>query len=265
LLAQTVAEPHLPWPYAVGELVAEFERHVRESADPQRAVAEKAYLKSDLDFVGAGVPAVRAAVKTLIGGLDDVDHDTVCALAEKLWRSREHERRLAASFVLVRGSLLLSVNDAPLLERLIRESRTWALVDVLAGDCVGVIARDDERFGSVLDRWATDADFWVRRSALLALLPSIRLHRTEPRHPEVGQCLVRYADMMVTDPEFFIRKAIGWALREAGKYDPDLVCNWLLRQPLPVSAVTWREAVKYLPDEQRAIVEARRADYRGAP
>jgi len=136
----------------VGELVAEFERHLRESADPQRAVAEKAYLKSDLDLVGVGVPAVRAAVKVLIKQLDVVDHDTVCALAEELWRPRVHERRLAASFVLVRGSALLSVDDAPLLERLSRESRTWALVDVQAGAVVGVIVRDDERFGSVRSR-----------------------------------------------------------------------------------------------------------------
>ena len=65
--------------------------------------------------------------------------------------------------------------------------------------------------------------------------------------------------MMVTEREFFIRKAIGWVMRETAKSDPDLVCDWLMRQQLPVSAVTWREAVKYLPDEQRAIVEAQRA------
>ena len=243
----------------VGKLVADFECRIRQSADPQRAVAEKAYLKSDLDFVGVGVPAVRAAVKVLIKQLDVVDHDTVCDLAEELWRSPLHERRLAASFVLVRGSTLLSVDDAPFVERLIRESRTWALVDVLAGAVVGVIARDDERLGSVLDRWARDEDFWVRRSALLALLASVRVHPTEARQPGVGQRLVRYADMMVTDREFFIRKAIGWVMRETAKSDPDLVFDWLMRQPLPVSAVTWREAMKYLPVEQHAIVEARRA------
>lgn len=94
--------------------------------------------------------------------------------------------------------MLLSVDDAPLLEGLIRESRTWALVDVLSGDVAGVIARDDPRLGSVLDRWADDADFWVRRSTLLALLPSVRLHRPEALHADVGERLVRYADIVVT-------------------------------------------------------------------
>ena len=186
--------------------------------------------------------------------LDLVDRETVRTLAEALWRERVHERRLAASFVLVRGRELLSLADAPPLERLIRESRTWALVDVLAGDVAGVVARDDQRFGAVLDTWAHDDDFWVRRSALLALLPSVKA-----RSDEVGERLVRYADVMVTEREFFIRKAIGWVMREAGKVDPDLVYEWLSRHAPQVSTVTWREAVRYLPAEQQASIEARRA------
>jgi 3-methyladenine DNA glycosylase AlkD len=231
----------------VDDLIGRLEAELRAAATAERAVAEKAYLKSDLTFLGAPVPATQRAVGRLVKQLGVLDPVTVRDLAEELWREPVHERRLAAAFLLVHAAPVLSAHDAPLLERLIRESRTWALVDVLAGNAAGGIFRHDPHFGAVLDRWAADDDFWIRRSALLALLPSLHHGGTD-----ADVRLIRYADAMVDEREFFIRKAIGWVMREAGKTDPDLVHGWLMRHAPHVSSVTWREAVKYLPDEQRA-------------
>ena len=94
----------------------------------------------------------------------------------------------------------------------------------------------------VLDQWATDDDFWIRRSALLALL--VPLRRGDMAHFER---FARYADLMLSEREFFIRKAIGWVLRETGKRQPDLVAAWLEPRAtaLPASpcarrSSTWR-------------------------
>jgi 3-methyladenine DNA glycosylase AlkD len=97
----------------------------------------------------------------------------------------------------------------------------------------------------VLDRWAQDEDFWLRRSALLAQL--VPLRRGEGDFARFG----RYADATLGEREFFIRKAIGWVLRETGKKRPALVYAWLRPRADRASGVTVHEAVRYLPAEKR--------------
>lgn len=105
-----------------------------------------------------------------------------------------------------------------------------------------------------LDRWADDGDFWVRRTAMLALLPALR------RGGGDFDRFARYADAMLEEREFFIRKAIGWVLREVGKRRPALVAEWLEPRVHRVSGVTFREAVKYLPPADRERLTAARRD-----
>ena len=82
---------------------------------------------------------------------------------------------MAATVLLEMRTDLLSAADLATIERLLRESLTWALVDGLAVDVVGaVLAADPDRTRPVLDRWSTDDDFWIRRSALLAWLRPLR-------------------------------------------------------------------------------------------
>jgi 3-methyladenine DNA glycosylase AlkD len=129
-----------------------------------------------------------------------------------------------------------------MVEEMIRGSRTWALVDPLAIDIVGPLLERYPELSRRLDRWSADPDFWVRRSALLALLKPM-LRGGDFRH------FARYADRMLDEREFFIRKAIGWVLREVSKKRPELVKAWLEPRMARASGVTLREAVKYLPAE----------------
>lgn len=171
-------------------------------------------------------------------------------MVEALWARPVHERRMAAVELLALNADRLGYEDAALLERLLRESRTWALVDGLAASVVGRVVEQDPRFGPVLDRWATDGDFWIRRSALLALLVSLR--RGAGDFERFGH----YADAMLDEREFFIRKAIGWVLRDTARKRPGMVYEWLLPRAGRASGVTLREAVKPLSEEQRRSVMA---------
>jgi 3-methyladenine DNA glycosylase AlkD len=90
-----------------------------------------------------------------------------------------------------------------------------------------------------------DEDFWLRRSALLALLLALR------RGGGDFERFARYADPMLDEREFFIRKAIGWVLRDMSRKRPDLVYAWLEPRAARASGVTAREAVKHLPADQR--------------
>jgi 3-methyladenine DNA glycosylase AlkD len=223
------------------EIANQIERRLRAVATPDRAVQEKRYLKSDLDFLGARVWQIRAAVKEIANEQRDLTHDALVALVEELWATPVHERRMASVMLLDRFSGLLTVRDLPLMERLVRESKTWALVDFLAGDVLGaLVAREPGAVSRVMDRWATDADFWVRRASLLAELRPIR--GGAPLDRFLGR-----AEPMLTEREFFIRKVIGWVLREAGKRRPDEVTAWLAQRTHRASGVTMREAVRYLP------------------
>jgi 3-methyladenine DNA glycosylase AlkD len=130
---------------------------------------------------------------------------------------------------------------------MIRDSRTWAYVDDLAGTIAGdVVVRHPDALLR-LDAWAVDPNFWIRRSAMLALIDAIK--RGAPFDRFAG-----YADSMLEEKEFFIRKAIGWVLRETSKRRPDEVYAWLLPRAARASGVTLREAVKYLSPAQRSAV-----------
>jgi 3-methyladenine DNA glycosylase AlkD len=134
-----------------------------------------------------------------------------------------------------------------------RESRTWALVDGLSVSVMGALVERHPELAPVLDRWAVDDDFWLRRAALLALLVPLRQGRGD--FDRFG----RYADAMLDEREFFIRKAIGWVLRETARKRPDLVYDWLLPRAVRASGVTIREAIKPLSAVQRGAIARGRA------
>ncbi len=161
-----------------------------------------------------------------------------------------HERRLAAVEILVHRAGLLEAGDLGWIETLIRGAKTWALVDSLAIKVAGSLVERFPELGRDLDRWASDGDFWVRRSALLALLVPLR------RGDGDLERFARYADGMLEEREFFVRKAIGWVLREISKQRPDWVAAWLAPRAARVSGVTLREAVKYLPAGERQALTA---------
>ena len=222
-----------------------LERALAAVGTTERAVGEKAYLKSDLTFLGATVWQIRAEVKAAARAEPVSDRDQLWALVDALWARPVFERRMAATVLLELRTDLLSAADLPAIERLLRESLTWALVDGLAVDVVGsIVAADPDGAVAVLDRWSVDDDFWIRRSSLLAWLRPLR-------HGAPLDRFLGYADAMLDEKEFFVRKAIGWVLREVGKRRPDEVSAWVAPRTGRASGVTMREAVKYLPDADR--------------
>ena len=229
----------------VTRVAHEIEATLRAAGTPERAEQEKRYLKSELEFLGVSVWEIRRAVKSALDR-NPLDPVQLVALVRELWKRPMHERRMAAVAALELRVSELGVADLPMVEELLRDSRTWALVDGLAGDVAGsIVQRDPAGGGPVLDRWAADPDFWVRRAALLAELKPLRAGAPFER-------FARHADAMLDEPEFFIRKAIGWVLRETGKRRAPEVTAWLAPRTGRASGVTMREAVRYLPEGEAA-------------
>ncbi len=225
---------------------------LRAAGTAERAEQEKRYLKSELKFFGVTVPELRRVVKAAARDYPGLDEAGMVAWAVALWREPVHERRMAAAELLTLAAPRLRADDLATVERLLRESGTWALVDGLAVNVAGEIALRDPRSWPVIDRWAVDPDFWVRRSALLALLRGIRAGQPDlPR-------FTRYAQPMLAEREFFIRKAIGWVLREISKRDPAWVASWTERRLAEMSGVTFREAVRRLPASEAVRLQTLR-------
>ena len=172
------------------------------------------------------------------------------AVVRALWRTRNHELRSAGIFLLERHQPDLVGRDMPLLETLLRASRSWAYVDWLCTRVVAPLVEREPGLSRVLRRWARDSDFWIRRSALLSLLPALR------RGDGDFVLFEALAVPMLGETEFFIRKAIGWVLREVSHRRPALTAAFVRRHAARLSGVTWREAAKYVPPADRAFVEA---------
>ncbi|MFN2490055.1 MAG: DNA alkylation repair protein [Actinomycetota bacterium] len=173
-----------------------------------------------------------------------LEHHDLVGLVEDLWSTKEFDLRMAAAILLQIRFTQLDTRDVEMIERLIRDSRTWALVDVLAVHVLGAMSLR-RPFRQILDKWAKDDDFWIRRSSLLAELKPLQSGQDfEP--------FARRADAMLGEREFFIRKAIGWVLREMSKKRPDEVFEWMAPRTDRASGVTMREVVKYLEPEHAA-------------
>jgi 3-methyladenine DNA glycosylase AlkD len=222
-----------------------IEAELRALGTPKRAEGSKEYLKSDLEFVGATVPDMRGVAKRFDAERPDVSREQLLALVDDLWSKPVFERRFVAVVLMENHPDLIAPRDLKLLERLVRESGTWALVDPLSMKVLGAILIRYPRSAARLNRWSRDEDFWVRRASLLAWIEPVKAGARMDR-------FLRFADLMLDEREFFICKAIGWVLREAGKTRRrNEVAKWLGHRTDRASGVTMREAVKYLPDSDR--------------
>jgi 3-methyladenine DNA glycosylase AlkD len=225
-------------------IVSDIESALRAAGTADRAEAERRYLKSDLEHFGVRVPDIRMIAKRAMADAGRLSHDQLVGLVEGLWQRPVHEMRMAAVEVVNAHVRDLRPEDISLAEHMLRTARTWALVDGLAtsGTRLLLAGHPDEQ--AILDRWARDDDFWIRRSALLVHLGPLRQGAGD------WERFCRYADGMLDEKEFFIRKAIGWVPRDAARLRPDMVYAWILPRAHRASGVTIREVVKRLRPEQ---------------
>ena len=222
----------------------------RDAGSADRAVSERAYLKSDLEHLGTSLSEIRRVVRDFLSAHPDLTHDELVSLTRVLWANPVHECRMSAVMLVEVAAPRLAPDDLALLETMIRGSRTWAYVDALASNVAGSLLARFPELASRIDRWAVDDNFWVRRSALLAMILPLK-------QGAAFETFAGYADAMLEEKEFFIRKAIGWVLRDTGKRRPLEVYEWVLPRASRASGVTLREAVKYLdPAQRQEVLEA---------
>jgi 3-methyladenine DNA glycosylase AlkD len=205
-----------------------------------RAIADAAplmqrYMKSAMPFVGVAKPgrvALLRELRTLLA-----DHHVVAAAADELWDRAEfrEERYMAISLARL---LAPTPRRLQTYRQWIRTGAWWDYVDEIASHLVGAILRSEPaEVTPIVQSWTTDSDRWVRRASIICQLGS--RDRTDT------DLLCTAIEASITEPDFFLRKGIGWALRQHAYTDPAWVTEFLASHP-DLSPLSRREASKHL-------------------
>jgi 3-methyladenine DNA glycosylase AlkD len=206
------------------------------AADPERAAAMRAYMKDVAPFLGIPSPERRALSRSVLQGTPGPDERDCTAVALRCWRLPEREYQYFAVDLLRRHVRRLSSGFLPVSRHLVTTVPWWDTVDALAAHVVGGLVAADPALTADMDAWIEDDDLWVVRTALLHQL-------RYGERTDAGR-LFAYCLRQSGHPDFFVRKAIGWSLREYAKTDPDAVRDFLAREGGRFAPLSVREALK---------------------
>ena len=223
-------------------LQTHLRRALIAAGNPERALAQQAYLKSEMPHYGVTSSELRAVLRPFVVGFRPKSRAEWEETVRGLWDGATHreERYAALAFAQHPAAKKWQDPDAlDLYQHLITTGAWWDLVDTVAGDLVGgVLASHRRKTTPIVRAWATDKDLWLRRSAVISQL----------KHgADTDLDLLSYAiDANLDDTSFWLRKAIGWALRQYARTDPEWVRSEVDLLGSGLSGLSRREALKHL-------------------
>ena len=223
------------------ELARRLFADLRAAADGERAAQMAAYMRDQFRYLGVQTPARRKISRPFLNAakkerLLDWDFVDVC------WRAEEREFQYVAADYLRKVRHLLTVADLPRVRGLAVTKPWWDTVDSLNATVGSVVARSAEAQSpegrDLILEWARDESMWVRRLAI-----DHQLQRKESTDVELLSSII---EANLGSVEFFIDKAIGWALRDYSKTNPGWVKNFIRQHHGKMAPLSIREASKYL-------------------
>ena len=218
--------------------------HIREAL-AARAVAEKgpamqAYMKSQLPFLGVSAPERKQACKEVLRDIKEVDRPQWRATARALWDHATHREMRYAAIALTGHRPYLRGDDVeslPLYDHFIVDGAWWDYVDEVAIHRVGPLVKNDpETMKPRMRKWSVDADRWRRRTAIIGQIA----HKGDADLDLLYACI----EPSIEAKDFFLRKGIGWALRQVAWYHPDEIVRYVTRNAHRLSGLSKREALK---------------------
>ncbi|TNC19837.1 DNA alkylation repair protein [Amycolatopsis alkalitolerans] len=226
----------------VDELVSAVRTELAAVADPVKAPEMRRYMKSAMPFYGVPKPQRQAVTRRLFAGYPLPDRGAFVGAVEKLWREAEfrEERYVAIDLTGYRASARWQDSSLlPLYEEMIVTGAWWDFVDEIAARRVGPILRAEPAVvGPLMRKWAVDPDLWRRRTAIICQLGA--KDRTDL------ELLTFAIEASIGERDFFLRKGIGWALRQHSRVDPGWVRRFVDEHP-GLAPLSVREALKHVP------------------
>ena len=244
-------------------LLFEIRRALRQVAVPADAAPMQRYMKSAMPYLGIKTPVRTKVTRPLFRAHPQPDWPHLRDTVLTLWREAEfrEERMVAIDLACqTRYRRFLQADSLPAFEELIVTGAWWDYVDWIAKQNVGVVLQNDpEALKPLMRAWAKDTDLWKRRTAILCQLglkdktdASLLADCIQPSlgaafildHQGSGQS--QGHPMLQKDVNFFLRKAIGWNLRDYAKTDPDWVVAYVTAHAQELSNLSKREATRIL-------------------
>lgn len=218
--------------------VRSVRRALEAAADSTLAEPMAAYMQHRFVFFGIKTPERRDAVRATIAAAKQADVNDLLDFADACWKEPEREFQYVGSDALKAAHHSLTPAHLLRLRTLIGTKSWWDTVDMLASWPVGSVVSRHPDAGGVMDEWLLDDDFWVARAAIL--------HQLRSKDAIDVERLFRYALARASDTEFFVRKAIGWSLRQYAHRSPDTIADFVAEHTDVLSTLTVREATKNL-------------------
>lgn len=214
--------------------------------DPERAAGQQAYMKSSMPFHGVTSPELKALLRPMLADFAAADRAEWEDLVRGIWDGATHREERYAALAVAQHRSAKRWQDPAALDLyayLVSTGAWWDWVDEVAGRLVGpILAAHPADVTPVMDRWAVSDNLWLRRVAIISQLK-------RRRATDLG-LLTRAIDANLEGSryghEFFIRKAVGWALREYAKTDPEWVRAFVADRGARLSGLSRREALKHV-------------------
>jgi 3-methyladenine DNA glycosylase AlkD len=224
---------------SVAAAIRRAQRALREQADPSKATGMQAYMKTDMPFYGVQKPGREPIARQLVADFPPADRAEYEALVLGLWGLPHREEKYLALELAHRHRAFVDSASLPLYRRLIVEGAWWDFVDEVATHLIRhLVLREPEETWHEVDTWIESPDMWLRRSAIICQVGA--KERTDSRR------LFAYCEARLDEKEFFIRKAIGWALREYARTAPEDVAWFARAHRDQLSGLSYREATKHI-------------------
>lgn len=228
---------------------------LKRQKDPKRAEGEKKYLKSTVRHYGVSLPKLEKILREWKKAHPKADIDEVVKLCKALWASPWHEEKTSAVELLALYADQLRHKHLPFIEKMICGAKTWAHIDPIAILLVGSIIENDKKTLIHLPKWAADTNFWVRRVAILSQILQFRKGVGDFKLFErIVIPMFQEGSNWSKEERFFVRKAIGWALRELAPRKPQVVFSFLKEYRDHMSGLTFKEGSRKLPSDLQQIL-----------
>ncbi len=213
-------------------------RRLEAASASDRAEAMSAYLRNQFPFLGIGARDRKVASRPTLVAAKTASPDELMAFAMACWREPEREFSYVACDVLRAQASRLEPQHLDGVRALLTTRSWWDTIDPLATRTVGTMVQAHPELAGTMDRWVGSDNFWLVRTAIL--------HQLLYREATDTHRLFSYAQARAGDDEFFVRKAIGWSLRQYSRIDPQAVRTFVSAHDAELSSLTKREALKHL-------------------
>ncbi|NGX31698.1 MAG: hypothetical protein K940chlam8_01074 [Chlamydiae bacterium] len=216
-------------------IISDLEATFLENASVEVSMSQAQYMKNLFPFFGIQKPKRAELQRSIFKSYPIQNEDELLAIIDYLWTKAEREYHYAACDLGEKYLKLCSQKALKTFEAMIRVKSWWDTVDKIASNLFGLVLL---KYPQSLDHWIQDPCLWIRRTILI-----YQLRYKEKTNKEK---LFEYCEKLMHEKEFFIQKAIGWALREYSKTNPQDVKAFIMKNKPKLSSLSFKEGIRLI-------------------